>query len=114
MSFRERLVKGMSASLDRLRKAEEEARLDVEAARRRAREIRMGIPGAVEKLRARGREKLDRARSSMEDDIQREISEIHSRLDGRVERRLEELESLRGDLAAKAAEKLAEVIGGGS
>ncbi len=104
----------MSASLDRLRKAEEEARLDVEAARRRAREIRMGIPEAEDKLRARGREKLAEKRRQLEDTIQREVSEIHSRLDGKVEKRLKELESHREELCAKAADKLAEVIRGGS
>jgi|GEM_PF-688507 len=114
MSFREGLVHPMSASLERLRKAEEEARQDVEAARRRAREIRMGIPGAVDKLQARGREKLEQTRRELEEDIQREVSELHSRLDGEVAERLEELESRRGDLAEQATRKLAEVIGSGS
>ena len=104
----------MSASLERLRKSEEEARLDVEAARRRAREIRMGIPEAVEKLEAGGRKKLEQTRKEMEDEIQREVAEIHSRLDGEVEKRLEELESRRGDLSERATSKLAEVIGSGS
>jgi septation ring formation regulator EzrA len=100
----------MSASLTRLRKAEEEARLDIEAARRKAREIRMGIPEALQELRALGEKKLEEARDELEDSIQREVSEIHSRLDGRVEKRLEELSELRERLASTAAEKLAAVI----
>lgn len=102
----------MSASLDRLRKAEEEARQDVEAARRRAREIRMGIPEATGKLESMRREKLEEAEKQLEETIQKEVSEIHSLLDGRVEKRLEELEGRRGEVVDAAARKLAEVIRG--
>lgn len=96
--------------LEQLRKAEENARLQIEKAEKEAQKVRLSIPDVKEEQKGKVLDRLNEISLREEQKIEENTSKLRDRLEKATEERLKELAGGRDRLEKSATEGLARFI----
>ena len=96
--------------LGQLREAEENARLEIEKAEKEAQRIKLSLPDLLEQKSRDNRDRLANIQSKDEEAVDREVSELASRLEKDTDSKLRELEAREGELLEAASARLRKFI----